>query len=521
MSKRRTISLGAAAIALAAACEWASGASLPAAAGDGAAGAALLGAGVAAMGVTRGMRSGALMVTCGVAWLAGTLWGALVFVHRGPLVQLVLAYPRLRPGSRVAATVIGAAYVCAVIAPLARSNAVTVALVVAVIAAALVRQRAAAGAERRARAAASAAAALIAAALAVAAVSHLEGGRLESFALWGYDAAVALSAVGLAADLRWGRWTRAAVAELVADLGTLERPGALRDRLARALGDPGLALGYRAPGDNGYADEAGRPLPLPTRHQERSVTYVDDGGQPVAVLVHDRALLDDPQLLAAAASAARLAASNARLQGEVRAGVAQVAASRRRLVEAGIEQRRRLEEELRVGAERRLAAVAGRLARLIAAHDVARRDSLADVAAGVERARDDLYRFAQGIHPAILTEHGLAAALAEAGARMPVRVAIDVPPGRLPPSVEATIYFLCMEALANVGKHAAASQVRIRVRHREASVEVTITDDGRGGADPTGGGLRGLTDRIEALGGRLEVDSPEGGGTRLEATIPV
>ena len=519
MSRRRTISLVAAAIAVAAACEWASGASLPAAAGDGAAGAALLGAGVAAMGVTRGVRSGALMVTCGVAWLAGTLWGALVFVHRGPLVQLVLAYPRLRPGSRVAATVIGVAYVCAVVAPLARSSAVTVALVVAMMAAALVRQRAAAGAERRARAAALAAA-LIAAALAVAAVARLEGGRLESFSLWGYDAAVALSAVGLAADLRWGRWTRAAVAELVADLGTLERPGTLRGRLARALGDPGLALGYRAPGDNGYADEAGRPLPLPARREGRSVTYVDDGGQPVAVLVHDRALLDDPQLLAAAASAARLAASNARLQGEVRAGVAEVAASRRRLVEAGIEQRRRLEEELRVGAERRLAAVSGRLNRLIAAHDAARGDSLAEVAAGVERARDDLYRFAQGIHPAILTEHGLAAALAEAGALMPHYVAVDVPPGRLPPSVEATIYFMCMEALANVGKHAAASQVHIRVRHREASVEVTITDDGCGGADPTGGGLRGLTDRIQALGGRLEVDSPVRGGTRLEATIP-
>jgi signal transduction histidine kinase len=520
VSRRRTISLVAAAIAVAAACEWASGASLPAAAGDGAAGAALLGAGVAAMGVTRGVRSGALMVTCGVAWLAGTLWGALVFVHRGPLVQLVLAYPRLRPGSRVAATVIGVAYVCAVVAPLARSSAVTVALVVAMMAAALVRQRAAAGAERRARAAALAAAALIAAALAAAAVARLEGGRLESFSLWGYDAAVALS-VGLAADLRWGRWTRAAVAELVADLGTLERPGTLRGRLARALGDPELALGYRAPGDNGYADEAGQPLPLPARHQGRSVTYVDDGGQPVAVLVHDRALLDDPQLLAAAASAARLAARNARLQGEVRAGVAEVAASRRRLVEAGIEQRCRLEGELRVGAERRLAAVAGRLNRLIAAHDAARGDSLAEVAAGVERARDDLYRFAQGIHPAILTEHGLAAALAEAGALMPHYVALDVPPGRLPPSVEATIYFMCMEALANVGKHAAASQVHIRVRHREASVEVTITDDGCGGADPTGGGLRGLTDRIQALGGRLEVDSPEGGGTRLEATIPV
>jgi signal transduction histidine kinase len=521
VSRRHTISLVAAAIAIAAACEWASGATWPAAVGDGVAGGALLGAGVAAMGVTRGVRCGALMVACGVAWLAGTLFGALVFVHRGPLVQLVLAYPRLRPGSRIAAAVIGAAYVCAVIAPLARSGAATAALVVAMMAAALVRQRAAAGAERRARAAASAASALIAAALAVAAVARLEGGGLDSFALWVYDAAVTLIAVGLAADLRWGRWTQAAVAELVADLGTLERPGALRDRLARALGDPELALGFRAPGGNGYADEAGRPLPLPTRREGRSVTYVDDGGQRVAVLIHDGALLDDSQLLAAAASAARLAASNARLQDEVRAAVAQVAASRRRLVEAGIEQRRRLEEELRVGAERRLAAVAGRLNRLIAAHDAACGDSLAGVAAGVERAREDLHRFAQGIHPAILTEHGLAAALAEAGALMPNHVAVDVPPGRLPPSVEATIYFLCMEALANVGKHAAASQVHIQVRHREASAEVRITDDGCGGADPMGGGLRGLTDRIRALGGHLEVDSPVGGGTRLEATIPI
>jgi signal transduction histidine kinase len=522
VSGQRTIVLVSAAIAIAAACEWVSDATLPLAAGDGITGAALLGGGAAAVGVPRGVRSGALMVACGVAWLAGTVSGTLVFVHRGPLVQLVLAYPRLRPRSRVAAIVIVAAYVCAVLTPLARSGAVTLGLAGAIVGAAIARERAATGAERRARAAALAAAALIAVAFALAAVALLGSGGLDSVALWGYDAAVASSAVGLAADLRWGRWTRAVVAELVADLGTLEFPGALRDRLARALGDPQLALSFRAPEGDGYLDEAGGTLRLPTGVGGRSVLYVEDAGQPVAVLIHDSALVDDPRLLAAAASVARLAALNARLQDELRARVAQVAASRRRLVEAGIEQRQRLEAQLRVGAERRLAAVAERLGRLAATPELGATDSLAKVAAGVEGAREDLYRFAQGIHPAALTEQGLSTALTEAAARMPQSVVVDVPAGRLPASVEATIYFLSMEALANVGKHAPASHARIHVRRHHASVEVTISDDGSGGADfARGSGLRGLADRINALGGRLEIDSPLGGGTRLEATIPV
>ena len=168
----------------------------------------------------------------------------------------------------------------------------------AIIGAAIARERAATGAERRARAAALAAAALIAAAFALAAVALLGSGGLDSVALWGYDAAVASSAVWLAADLRWGRWTRAAVAELVADLGTLEFPGALRDRLARALGDPQLALSFRAPVGDGYLDEAGGTLRLPTGVGGRSVLYVEDAGQPVAVLIHDAALVDDPRLLA-------------------------------------------------------------------------------------------------------------------------------------------------------------------------------------------------------------------------------
>jgi signal transduction histidine kinase len=522
VSGRRTIVLLSAVIALAAACELLAGATLPAAAGDGAAGAALLGGGVVAIGVPRGARSGALMLVCAVAWFAGTVWGALAFVHRGPLVQLVLAYPRLRPGSRIAAGVVVMAYVCAAIAVLARSGAMTIVLAVAMMAAAVVRRRAVAGAECRARAAALAATAVIAAAFAVVAAARLDGGRLDSFALWSYDVAVAVIAGGLAADLRWGRWTRAAIAELIADLGTLDRPAMLRDRLAGALGDPELALGFTAPDGSGYTDEAGRPLPLPAGQQDRVVTYVDDDGRPVAALVHGPGLLDDARVLAGATAAARLAASNVRLQDELRARVAEVAASRRRLVGAGIEQRRRLEAELRDGAERRLAAVADRLARVAGAPELVGNNSLADVAAGVEQARQDLYRFAQGIHPVVLSECGLAAALAEAAARMPLAVAVDVLPERFAPDLEATIYFLCIEALANVGKHAGATHVRIAVRRARGRVEVTIADDGRGGADPAlGSGLRGLTDRIEALGGRLEVNSPAGGGTRLKAVFDV
>jgi signal transduction histidine kinase len=522
VSGRHTIVVLSAVIALAAACELAAGATLPAAAGDGAAGAALLGGGVVAMGVPRGARSGALMIGCAMAWFAGTVWAALAFVHRGPLVQLVLAYPRLRPGSRIAAAVVAMAYVCAVVTVLARSGAVMIVLAVAMMAAAVVRWHAAAGAERRARTAALAATAVIAAAFAVVAAARLDGGHLDSFALWSYDVAVAVTAGGLAADLRWGRWTRAAVAELIGDLGTLGGAAMLRDRLAGALDDPDLAIGFTTADGSGYIDQAGGPLPLPAGQEGQVVTYVDEDGRHVAVLVHGPGLLDDGRVLAGATAAVRLAASKVRLQDELRATVAEVAASRRRLVEAGIEQRRRLEAELRDGAERRLAVVADRLARAAGAPEVAGDGSLAGVAAGVEQARQDLYRFAQGIHPAALGERGLAAALTEAAGRMPLAVAVDAPPERFAPDLEATIYFLCMEALANVGKHAGATHVRIDVRRGRDRVEVAIADDGHGGADPAlGSGLRALTDRIHALGGRLEVDSPVGGGTRLEAVFGV
>jgi signal transduction histidine kinase len=505
MGRGAGIVMGAAAIA--AACEWAAGAGLPGALGDAVPGAVLLGCGASAALVPRGARCGTLMVACGVAWLAGTLSGALVFVHRGPLVQLVLAYPRAAPLGPAARVVTAAAYVCSVSGPLARSTGVTLVLVGALLLTAALRYRRSAGVQRRALAVALAAAMLVAVAFAAPAVARGAGGGVDATALWVYELAVTLVAVGLAIDVRWGRWTRAAVAELVADLGSLQLPGGLHDRLARALGDPDLVVAF---GDVGPRDVGAG----------RVVTDVVDNGRRVGVLVHDTAVSDDPRLLDAAVSVARLAAANAHLQREVTTALSEVAASRRRLVEAGIEQRRRLEAELRAGAERRLAAVAERLDRIAESGTASVR--LAEVAAGLARARENLQRFAQGVHPRALTEHGLAAALGDIADTMPLRLEVDVRCGRLGPNVEAAAYFLCAEALANVGKHAQATTVTITIRSGDAEVAVTISDDGVGGADVArGSGLRGLADRIQALDGTFQVHSPGRGGTRLEATIPL
>jgi signal transduction histidine kinase len=389
--------------------------------------------------------------------------------------------------------------------PLARSTPVTLVLATMVLLAAVARHRAAAGMERRAAAAALAAATVVAIAFAGPAVARTLGGGVDTAALWFYDGAIVAVAVGLALDLRWGRWTRAAVVELVADLGSMQAPDALRERIARALGDPDLELTFGDPPGDVAAG--------------RVVTAITDEGRHVAALVHDRAIVEDQRLLDAAASVARLAAANARLHHEVARAVEEVAASRRRLVEAGIEQRRRLGVEVRDGAERRLAGVAQRLDRAAASGAAPQLD---EVRAGLARAREDLHGFAQGVHPRSLTEHGLAAAVREIAAAMPLRVDLEVTPERLAPNAEAATYFVCAEALANVGKHARATAVTVAVRRDDTAIDVEIDDDGTGGADPAGGsGLRGLADRIRALDGTFDVQSPDGRGTRLHARIPL
>src|ERR687897_3639149 len=203
----------------------------------------------------------------------------------------------------------------------------------------------------------------------------------------------------------------------------------------------------------------------------------------------------------------------------------ELAASRARLVEAADEARRQIERDLHDGAQQRLVATALELSMLDRQLDrdpEAARAMLAtareQLACGLSELRD----LARGIHPTVLTERGLEAALAALAQRAPLPVDLSVAvPDRLDPTIEAAAYFLVSEALTNVAKHAQADAVSVDITATDDMLELTIADDGAGGADPANGsGLRGLVDRVTAVGGRLDVSSPSGQGTRLSARLP-
>jgi hypothetical protein len=323
---------------------------------DAVTGFSLLGLGLVAASRRSWSRVGMILAAAGLAWFAGSVVGWAVYLHRGPLTQLLLTYPatakrRMPWGDRAK---VGAAYGYAVIYPVAHSDPVTIAFALALVTLAVRRYRAGRGPERRARARALAAATAYAAVLVAGAALRLTGVQSSPAMLAAYEAVIVVIAAGLTADLFWGSWTRAAVTGLVVDLGD-PAAGTLRDRLARTLANPALTVAYWLPERGSYVDEAGRPVTVPAQDGQRAVTLINDAGGPLAALIHDPAVLDDPQLDAGIAAATRLAAANARLQAEVRASLAQVQASRRRLVEAADEQRRQLQRELRYGAERRLA----------------------------------------------------------------------------------------------------------------------------------------------------------------------
>ena len=450
----------------------------------------------------------------GVAWFIGTLAGWAVFLHRAPLAQLILTYParRLIPGSRVERLAIATAYAYAIAYPVANDNVATIAFAVGIVGLAGWRYLTGAAAERRARGGALVAALAFGSVLSADALITLGGGQ-ASLAL--YEVVVMLVAAGLTADLLWGSWTEALVTALVVDLGEPITAGPLRDRLARTLGDPTLTIGYWIPEQSDYVDEAGRHLDLPAHDSRRSVRLISDAGQPLAALVHDPAVLDQPHLVEDIAAAARLAIANARLQAEVRARVTEVDASRRRLVEAADDQRRQLERELRDGAERRLTAVAELLS--------AGGPPLAELEVELDAARSALRELARGIHPATLTDQGLFAALHELRASSPVPVEIIGPDTAMAKAVEAAAYFVCSEALANVAKYARATRAQIRITSTSSSA-ANRDRSTTGSAAPTprrGSGLRGLTDRVDTLGGSLTIDSAPGHGTRLTAELPL
>jgi PAS domain S-box-containing protein len=215
-----------------------------------------------------------------------------------------------------------------------------------------------------------------------------------------------------------------------------------------------------------------------------------------------------------------------RLNDELHARLEELAASRARIVTAGDVERRRLERNLHDGAQQRLVTLSLALRLALANLDsdpTAARAALTGAGDELALALDELRELARGLHPAVLTDSGLRAAVQVLADRAPVAVEIvDIPDERLPEPIEAGAYYLIAEALTNVTKYAQAATVRVRVAANEASLVVDVSDDGVGGADPVAGsGLRGLADRVEALGGSLEVVSPAGAGTTLRAEIPM
>jgi signal transduction histidine kinase len=353
----------------------------------------------------------------------------------------------------------------------------------------------------------------------------LSSGVSDALTLALFGSIACLPVAFLVGLLRFRFGQAEAVSLLVARLGAGGGRGALRDALAQALSDPDLELAYWVPSQGAYVDAEGRPMRVDPAPEGKLATIVEHEGRRVGAILHDAELAEEHDHVRSVGAAAALTLENERLDAELRANLDELRASRARIVTAGDVQRRRLERDLHDGAQQRLMALGInlRLARDQVAGDPQEAVELLDASLDeLNEATRELRELARGIHPAVLTERGLEAALNGLAERSPVPVElVETPDGRLPASVESAVYFVVAEALTNVARYAAAGVATVSVQRNNGHVDVEVSDDGVGGADPDqGSGLRGLSDRIAALDGRLDLASAAGRGTTVRATIP-
>jgi signal transduction histidine kinase len=465
---------------------------------------------------------GPLMLAAAGCWFLGSIWIVAVFLHRGPLVHLHISYPTGRMCRPLAIVTVMCAYAVSIVEAIGANPWVTLAMAILVAVAAADIYARTSGPARKAGGPALGAALTFASVLALSSANQLLVWENDRLVLLLYDLAICVVALVLAADLLWGRWTEATVADFVTQVGARPDPATLTGALQHALGDPSVALGYWLPDQHRYVDDAGQSFELPAEDSNRIAIRVEEHGEPVAVLIKDGAVQQDERLLADVTAALRLALGNARLRAQVRANITELAIVRRRLVEVADGQRRQLESELDGGPQRRLSEMSRILENVEAKVEGGLRERLTPMLAELATAQAELRNLAHGIRPPALESGGLAAALplllrqAE-----PDLVDLTVPGGRLPPAVEGAVYFVCTEALTNIAKHANATRASVEIGVGQEAVIARIVDNGHGGADRNGSGLRGLADRVEALGGRLSVSDRGEGGTLLEARIPL
>jgi signal transduction histidine kinase len=320
-----------------------------------------------------------------------------------------------------------------------------------------------------------------------------------------------------------------ALQRLAFRLGRQTGPGDVRDVLASTLDDPTLEVAYAVGEPGEWVDASGTAVELPRGRPDRAVTEVREDGRRVAALVHDPALVEQRRFVEAAGAFALSALENQRLRAQVESSLETLAESRGRVQAAVDGERRRIERDLHDGAQQRLVALRVRLELAAEAVGADPRQGAAELrrlGKEVDEALNDVRSLARGIYPAVLADRGLEAALRDAARRLPVAATVEARGvGRFPEDVEAAVYFTCLEALQNVAKHArGAKSVSVVLSADEDALRWEIRDDGAGfPVEPAadGDGLANMRERIEAVGGALEIASVPGAGTRVSGVVPV
>jgi signal transduction histidine kinase len=489
----------------------------------------LISLGIALLALRRPRSAAVLLLLAGFSWFAFNFentgptalqWLAVhaAYLHRAPLLQLALAAPEGRPRTRLTAAGVTLAWSAAVVWPLWDNNGTALVLAVVFVGIAAAARRSARGSRSRAIAGRGlAAASILCAAIAADALRSLAGatqGGATDVTVLTYAVAVALTGV-----LLFKTAMLDAPASLTERAVALERGGlTLRDALRDLLGDPELEIGF-AVGSGELVDDQGRPLA--PRSADRVATPVTVAGRPVGAVVHERLALDDAAIRSAVVTAVGLAAERARLRTEVGRQADAVDVSRRRLLLTEEEERRHLAERLERGPGAALADVE-RLVRetrpaLYGGEELAA--ALDRTLLQLARVRPELDALVRGLGG--VDRAGLVSALERLAAGLPVEVDLELADVTVSAEVASALWFVCSESLANAVKHADARSIRVALAPADGIVRLSVEDDGRGGANPDGSGLVGLGDRVAALGGRIVVVSPPGGGTRVVAELPV
>lgn len=476
--------------------------------------------------------SGLLMLALGGAWFLGNFAGVgaaavagvaaqSTYLHRGVLAQLLLSFPGARPAGRGATAVVLVSYVIALAPGLSRSSGATVALCGALVATAGLRLRRSTGAARQPAGTALAASLLLLVGAGSAVLLRSGDSAGDQAGLVVYQVTMVALAVLLAAGAAWIVAADDEVKRLAVELAD-GRSSALETALRDALADRSLRVGVWSPDQGAHLDAEGHRLPT-AAGAGRRLSPLGAGNEPALVLEHDASTPLPSGVVRSLSEVAALIATNTALSSQLRQRADELALARRRLVDADARERLELERQLASGAGRSLSRLRSTLtlARHQAGADTA--DELSRAESLLDATRADLGRLSRGLYPAVLAESGLVAALQELRDHAPlaVRLAVD---GQVPAALAEITYFVCAEGVANAAKHSGAQSVSISVRCRGALLSIDVADDGvgpQGAGHRTGSGIRGLTDRVAAYGGTLQLTGAAPRGTRLSVRLPL